>query len=130
VLDTATLGNASCRNRLKGAEQESGHATVHLILSSYLGLYSDTSDTDVQTQEEDLYPFPCFPPAVSAFQLAAGNTAPFSLGICDSNETCVSFADGSETLQPAHPPKKLPLFSTTHQSFVRLHFAFAQQIHH
>lgn len=99
-------------------------------LSSHRGLYSDTSDTDVWTGEEDLYLFPCFPPTVSAFQLATGNAALFTLGICDSNKTCVRFVGGPGTLQFVHLPSNFSVFSTTHRSFVKLYFAFAQQIHH
>lgn len=85
---------------------------------------------DARTQEKDLYLFPCFPPTVPAFQLPTGNAAHFSIGKCHSNKTYVSFVGGSETLWSIHLPENLSVFSTTHQSFVKLYFAFAEQIHH
>lgn len=129
VLENRHVGTWDLLKFAENAEWETAHTNAHLSLSSHLGLYSDTYDTDVRTQEEVLYLSLSFPSTVPASQLATGNTASFNLRVCDSTKTCVTFVGGSETLKSVHLSKILSIFSTMHQSFVKLYFAFAQQIH-
>lgn len=79
-------------------------------------------------QEEVFYLSPSFPPTVPAFQLATGSTTSFSLEICDSSkicDTCGWFRD----FIICTPTQEFISILNCASNFVKVCFAFAQQIH-